>query len=402
MNQARQASRHTALVIDGFKGSALAAARSLGRAGWSVLVPEKTPLAASRYATEAVGVPDAVTRPQEFIERVEELVETRAIDLIAPSSDASLFLLHERCAFGEGAPSILGGTRASFRATEDKAAILKSAEAAGFPTPRWVVPANSAEALRGATTIGYPCVVKSRRSYLFRGRFFHRRHHFVSSREELLAAVDELADGERAPIIQQAVLGRSLAVSAVVQRGRSIATAARETFSFDPLKGGTSVWKRTVPLNDVGVADALHLLHEIRFEGLAEVEYQVDAQGVPRLMEVNARLHGWVSLAVAAGVDLPLAAACAAIDEPYRHSTGYQDGVEMRWPGGEIHRLRQLLKRRPELAPGTTRLRELRKAWPPWRPGMRYDGLDRDDPGPAVARLLGSARRSEGATTATT
>jgi hypothetical protein len=66
-------------------------------------------------------------------------------------------------------------------------------------------------------------------------------------------------------------------------------------------------------------------------------------------------------------------------------------GVETRWLGGEVSRVRQLMRRRPELPPGQTRLGELRKAWPPWRPGMRYDGIDAADPRPAFARLLARA-----------
>jgi hypothetical protein len=61
----------------------------------------------------------------------------------------------------------------------------------------------------------------------------------------------------------------------------------------------------------------------------------------------------------------------------------------MRWPAGEVRRMREALLRRTTLPPGTTRRAVLALAWPPWAPGMRYDGLDLGDTGP----WLGLPRR---------
>jgi predicted ATP-grasp superfamily ATP-dependent carboligase len=386
--------KRTVLVVDGSRGSALAAVRSLGRAGWRAIAPSGTPAAASRYAADAMDVPDAVRRPGEFVAAIDRLVEAGGIDLVAPSTDAALYLLHERSVLSAAGIPVLGGTRGSVRATADKSTLLAAAASAGFPTPAWGAPASGREARGIAIEIGFPCVVKPRHSYVRRERFTHRRHRIVGSEAELGGAVAALAEADGTPpLIQAFVPGRSLAVSAVVDRGEPVALAVRETRSFDPLKGGTSVWKRTLPVSEAGVDAALRLLQAIGFDGLAEVEYQVDADGCPRLMEINPRLHGWTSLAVAAGADLPLAAARAAVGEPAGGPMIARPGVETRWLGGEVNRIRQLLHRRPELPPGQTRSGELRKAWPPWRRGMRYDGLDLADPRPAFARLLGTGWR---------
>jgi predicted ATP-grasp superfamily ATP-dependent carboligase len=386
----------TSLLVDGARGTTLAAVRSLGRAGWDVVVPARTPLAASRFASAAVELPDAVIQPDVFVKRVEELVAAGGIDLLVPASDATMYLLYERCRF-EQAPAILGGDRRSFDLVADKARLLSAAESAGFAVPRWHVPAGAKEAADAAADIGYPCVVKPRRSYLAAERFFHRRHRYVRRPSELADALEALAepDGEL-PLIQEHVPGRALATTAVMHGGRPLAVAARETLSFEPAKGGTSVWKRTVPLTEVGVADSLRLLEALEFEGLAEVEYQVDRCGTPRLMEINARLHGWVPLAMAAGVDLPRAAARAAMGWEPEPADGYRAGLEMRWPGGELLRIRQLLARDPDLPPDKTRFGELRKAWPIWRPGMRYDSVDFTDAGPALARARRLFRGSSG------
>jgi predicted ATP-grasp superfamily ATP-dependent carboligase len=231
---------------------------------------------------------------------------------------------------------------------------------------------------------GLPAVVKPHRSYVREGaRLRQRRHEFVHAANELAPALQRLrgADG-RLPLVQAFVRGRSISTTVVLRAGRVLALVARETMSFEPVGGGTSVWKRTIPPDGPGVQEAVAFLQAVGYEGLAEVEYQVGDDGVPRLMEIGARLHGWVPLAVHAGVDLPLIAAQALLGDELDGPTPYRVGAEMRWPSGELGRLRTALSRDPQLPPGVSRLDVLAKAWPPWRPGMAYDGIVLDDPGP--------------------
>lgn len=47
----------------------------------------------------------------------------------------------------------------------------------------------------------------------------------------------------------------------------ALGVAARETLTFDPIAGGTSVWKHTVEPDDVGVREAVDLLRSVGFRG---------------------------------------------------------------------------------------------------------------------------------------
>jgi predicted ATP-grasp superfamily ATP-dependent carboligase len=371
----------TALVLDGASGPALAAVRSLGRAGWRVLVPAGTRSALSRYAAGTVTLPDPQAEPHAFRDALAGVLD--GVDVVAPAGDASI---EHVWSLGDalGDTRVLGADRESVSLCMNKADTLAAADRHGFPTPAWRAPATEAEAREAVEEIGTPCVVKARRSFtLADGRLRLRRHSFVTSPSELPAALEHGRDRDGSlPVVQAFVQGRSVATSAVVRNGRIVAYAARETLSFDPIRGGTSVWKRTIPPDDVGVQESLALLLAIGYEGLAEVEYQIGEDGIPRLMEIGARLHGWIPLAVAAGVDLPVIAARALLGEELPETRAYRVGVQMRWPAGELHRLRRLLSREPDLPPGTSRWDVARLAWPPWAPGMRYDGIDLDDRAP--------------------
>lgn len=244
--------------------------------------------------------------------------------------------------------------------------------------------------------LGMPIVVKPRRSYRrLEGSLEHRRHQFVYSPDDLDEALVGLGDRGELPLMQQYAPGRALSVTAVIRRGVLLTAIARETLTFYPVRGGTSVWKRTVDASDAGVGEAVRFLQNIGLDGVAEVEYQVGADGVPRLMEVGARLHGWVPLAIAAGVDLPRLAASAAVDDPVDPVPTYRVGVEMRWPAGEVRRLRTLLGPRQLLPPGMRRRDVVAGMWPPWRPGMKYDGFDTGDLRP-LYRPLPAWRASRG------
>jgi carbamoyl-phosphate synthase large subunit len=374
----------TALVLDADSGPALAVVRSLGRADWRVVVPGGTRSSHSRHADAHVELADPVGRPADFAAALPGIVSAESVDLVVPCTDASLELVWRDA----GGARILGGDRTTVALSLDKAECLRTAERASFPAPRWFAPATREEAQAALEQLGMPCVVKPRRSYaLQHGRLVQRRHRIVRAPHELEPALDACSEPDGTlPVVQELVPGRSLSVSAVVQEGRVLGYVARETLSFHPVAGGTSVWKRTIPPDDAGVADALRLLRQIGLEGLAEVEYQVDADGVPRLMEIGARAHGWVPLAVAAGVDLPLLAAQVALGERPEPVETYRVGVEMRWPAGELKRLAAALRPGAELPPGTTRRGVVATLWPPWRPGMRYDGVELGDLRPWLRR----------------
>jgi hypothetical protein len=59
----------------------------------------------------------------------------------------------------------------------------------------------------------------------------------------------------------------------------------------------------------------------------------------------------------------------------------------MRWLRGELSRVRLGLSS-AALGPTISRASLVRQAWPPWKPGMRYDIIDLDDVLPWMPRRL--------------
>jgi predicted ATP-grasp superfamily ATP-dependent carboligase len=381
--------RLCALVLDGGSGQSLAIARRLGAAGWKIVTEAGSRTARSRFTAATVAIP-TTDDASAYVDALTSICSRHAVDLVIPTNDNTLELSWA-AAPRLGDTRILGGDQRSVETFLDKAAGIAAAERHGFPVPRTLVPETLAEVPHAAAELGFPCVVKPRRSFLSSAteRTRHLRHLVVSTAAEAEAAARSLGlDGADPPLVQALADGRSLAATFVLQEGRTLARAVRETLSFWPVSGGTSVWKKALPLDTPGVAEAERFLLDFGLEGLAEIEYQLDESGIPRLMEVGPRAHGWIPLAEASCSGLIEVAAAVAVGRPGRELSDYRPGVEMRWLRGEIARVRLATTPSAELPSTLTRAGILRTAWPPWKPGMRYDIIDLDDPGPWAPRLV--------------
>ena len=92
-------------------------------------------------------IPDAAADVDGFVRGVVSAVERHDVDIVAPTTDASVEVLWS-IADQLGKARILGGDRASAeRATDHKVKGLVTADTYGFPTPPWAAPATVDEAV---------------------------------------------------------------------------------------------------------------------------------------------------------------------------------------------------------------------------------------------------------------
>ncbi len=383
----------SALVLDGGSGQSLAITRTLGAKGWNIVTEAGSRSAHSRFTTAAVALPSTDDGPG-YGKALDALCAEYRIDLVVPANDHTLDLCWAASS-RLGAARILGGDQRAVETFLDKGDGIAAAERCGFPVPRTLTPPTLEFVGAAAAEIGFPCVVKPRRSFVpGAGGTRHLRHAVVETPEQARVAAGSLCRADGAPpLVQELVKGRAVAATFVMHDGCTLARAVRETLSFWPVTGGTSVWKRALPLDTSGVAEAERFLLAFGFEGLAEIEYQLDENDSPLLMEVGPRAHGWIPLAEASCPGLIETAAAASLGREAQELHDYRPGIEMRWLRGELARLHVGFSPAPRLAPTMSRASVIRTAWPPWRPGMRYDIIDLDDPLPwlprPLARLLG-------------
>jgi len=385
------------LVTDGEQRSALAVVRSLGRAGHSVHVcstRRRSLAGASRYCRAQSAVTDPLESPTEFVARVEDLLKTWQIDVLLPITDAALLaLLPERESFAH--VRIPFPTHGQFRRICDKATVLEVAGRLGIDVPGQVSVTDPSERDDlTANSLRFPLVVKPARSV---GEANGRRAKLGVSHVADWNGLQDLLD--LAPtaayplLLQQRVVGPGIGVFLLVWGGELLAVFGHRRLREKPPSGGVSVYRESVAVQPELVARSRALLDEFAWEGVAMVEYKIDAgTGTPYLMEVNGRFWGSLQLAIDAGVDFPallLAAACGERPQPV---LSYREGVKCRWWWGDVDQLLLRLRRsREALAlppdePG--RWSALAEFLMSWKDGGRREVLRPDDPRPFLHETL--------------
>jgi carbamoyl-phosphate synthase large subunit len=79
--------------------------------------------------------------------------------------------------------------------------------------------------------------------------------------------------------------------------------------------GGLATLAETVDAPDVWSA-AQEVVGALSLSWVNNIQFRRDGHGVPRLLEVNPRIPGTISLTVESGLNLPLAAICLALGDP--------------------------------------------------------------------------------------
>jgi hypothetical protein len=147
------------------------------------------------------------------------------------------------------------------------------------------------------------------------------------------------------------------------------------------------VYRESIAADPGLVARSRSLLERCGWDGIAMIEYKVDAAtGEPYLMEINGRFWGSLQLAIDAGVDFPALLVALALGERPAPVTSYRIGIRSRWWWGDVDSLLLRLRRSASelaLPPGTPgRGRYLLDFLKLWRPGDRSEILRVDDPKP--------------------
>jgi predicted ATP-grasp superfamily ATP-dependent carboligase len=307
------------VVEDGASTTALAAVRALAKAGWYVglAAPTARPLAG---ASRAVRQQHRIASPADldgFAASVAEAVRAWRYDVLLGVGDAEVLALSaRRDALGAAVPYAADEV---VRRAFDKAALTALARECGVGVPE----------AAGPETPG-PVVVKAALHWAPGEPALRRDTMRFPSYEAARWRIEALRDAGAEAVVQQALPGDLTAyVTVRAADGTRLAEVQQRATRVWPAGAGNTARGVTVPVNR-GLADACaRLLDALGWVGLAQLEFVDDADGVPRLVDLNGRCYGSLALAVKAGVNLPAIWAASALGEtapaePARTGVRYQ------------------------------------------------------------------------------
>jgi protein-tyrosine-phosphatase/predicted ATP-grasp superfamily ATP-dependent carboligase len=352
---------------------------------------------ASRAIHDFVRLPCARLSPQEFIDTLTNVIESRGHDMLIPCSDPGLAaalehydrlssLLHVGCP----SPQIV-------RSVLDKGQTIEAARSCGILTPETCDLPDLATLESMRNRLRFPMIAKplskeDESKHAFKMRYFAT---FQDLRDAFL--VDEQFG--MCNLLQEFCVGEGVGIEVLFSGGQPVTMFQHRRLKELPITGGGSVTAISEPLDPRLAEQAVALLRKLNWEGVAMVEFKCDrAEQRSVLMEVNGRYWGSLPLAIGAGIDFPFYEWQLAHGQQPVIPASYAAGLRFRWLGGDIRRLASLFSDAPtEGFPLPSKANESIRfvmdfAGPTYRAVWSWS-----DPMPALEDWRGSIRRAGGA-----
>jgi predicted ATP-grasp superfamily ATP-dependent carboligase len=383
------------LILDAEHKQALAAARSLGRAGLRVALGESLtqyradpplPSFRSRYCSRSVVLPGYATDPDAYAAAIVAFVRDNPTRVVLPAGDATcVTLMHRRQELADLGCVLALPPDPALAIALDKDRTLQIARGLGIAYPR-SMPIRSVEELPAAIDeFGFPFVLKPTASWTTERRDRTTPVEVIDKAEAAQEAARLLA-GRSMILAQQWAAGRREGVTLFMVGGQVLASCGHVEHRTTPPLGGASVLRETIATPPDIYHPAVRLAAAMGIEGVCEVEFRRDAAGQPLLMEVNPRLPGTLDTSIRAGVDFPRLVWQWATGQPVSRVEGSRPGIRTRWLHGELRWLRDNHDRsgRPD---SVSRGRGLWTFLAEFGRTFSYDYFDWHDLGPAIAEM---------------
>ena len=370
---------HDVFLTDGHWRKSLAAVRALGANGVRVTVGESTRLATaafSRYCYRRVVYPSPLFHSSAFVDFIESELSRRSYQMLLPMEDETVMILSQHRSELSRWAYLPVPSYHKLKFARNKENVLKAAEKNGIPIPKtWYI--NDISKLNGLKDeLPYPVVIKPKNSAGAIGVFYPK------DSKELIKQYLTVHRRFPYPLIQERIPGHGTGYGAsflMDEAGHVKASFVHKRIREYPVTGGASTLRESVRRDDI--LDMAHiLLKSLDWFGVAMVEFKMDPRDrTPKLMEINPRFWGSLSLAVTAGVNFPYLLYRMSRGENFKPVEHYQIGKKCRWllPGDILHFIYN-----PE------RMRLLPEFFRFWNENTAYDILSLKDPLPVLGRIL--------------
>jgi predicted ATP-grasp superfamily ATP-dependent carboligase len=325
----------------------LAALRALDHGGfevWAAVQSRKCLGARSRAATGLVDVPDPRTAPDAFVAALAAAADRLGAAAVLPGTEAALLALAGRRDAFPDSVAVGDAPESAIRRATDKTALALLSLRAGLDVPPTrVVAAGDPEAVR---ELSFPAIVKPLRSELSTDGQLQR---FEASRVESAAELEVALKGlpDEAGLVQPYIEGRLISVNGVSFEGELHAANQHVVHRVWPDRCGQAVYAETIPMAPERERAVATFMKELGWSGIFNLQL-IERDGRDYVIDLNPRFYVSLTLAVAAGLNLPAVWTSLLLGLPFE-ARGYRAGVRFRQEKGDPRAILAGL-RRGELA----------------------------------------------------
>lgn len=295
-----------AVIIEGHV-QGLANTRLLGKRGIPVIVVDKDTCVAkfSRYCKGFYKCPDYLTDDfAEFLLRLNKAFDLKDWVLI-PSNDHAVHTIARNKDRLAECYQVITEDLDKIEKIYNKKELLSIAEGIGLPIPKTVMPVDENPK---EVELRYPILVKGNQGLSFYKRFKHKAL-MLNTPEELEQVWDGTLDGAQPDeyFIQEVIPydHKTVSVTVFAENGEIHAYWMGVKLREHPVTFGTATSCMSMFEEDM-LELSRKLIKELGYTGVCEIEWLRDSRdGIPKLIEINARTWLWVDLAAKCGVDYP-------------------------------------------------------------------------------------------------
>lgn len=256
--------------------------------------------------------------PKSFLDWLAGLDAAWHYDLIIPTTEDCLHLFPHFDGASELWRKCVLPSPASLAIALSKVQTVEMARRLGIPVPESRVLTGPSENV-ASEAVTFPVVLKPEKSRMLKDGVLYELAPVVvedeNERQEHLARMLP----KSAVLQQEFVEGKGYGIEVLFDRGRMAWSFAHERLHEGAPGGrigGASTYRRSITPPPDLLHDSEKILTELKWHGVAMVEFRVAPDGRYRLMEINPRLWGSLALAIDAGVDFPYGLYCLAAGRP--------------------------------------------------------------------------------------
>lgn len=289
------------IVTYGRSLMALTIAQSLASRGVEVIGCDDvgmTVMSFSRCVAETFVHRSASDDPEGFIDDLErEIIARKPADdrpyVLMPSFQEARLIARHKARLSEHI-SVATPDYESIAAVDPKDCLLDTARRLGLHIPPTWRPGE----IQDRETLPYPVLTKPCSGVGGRGI------DKAETREELDAMLPEAGEDDDRLLVQQCVAGEDYCVTGLFDDGVLKASAAYRNLVQFPAKTGAGALRETVDVSPF-LATVETLFRELKWSGVAEIDFRWDGEAEPWLIEVNPRFWAGLFHSVETGADFP-------------------------------------------------------------------------------------------------
>ena len=348
------------IVTNAHLRNALAAIRSLGSRKIEIIASSHKNTATSffsKYSSHRYWYPNPLDGSSIFAGTLLAIIKSKSPEVLLPIGvDTTIPIAYYKQKFVPFVKVPIANYESVLKA-HDKSLTMKIAHSNGIPIPRTFYPKSIEEAIKCAEKLGYPVVIKRRKgSGVEKGvRIANSRKDFLRKYQEIVQMpCDSLVEEQKNPLIQEYIPGEIRDVCVLYNEGDARAALTQRRVWTWPPRGGPGLVNETIDDPQIK-RHALRLMDEIGWHGLAQVEFKLDDEGKPRLMEINPKFWGTLELSIKAGMDFPSMLHQVALTGDVKPTFTYKKNLTILWifpyvlryltkSPKRLHNLRQFIK----------------------------------------------------------